>query len=65
VLINKFLQELLKNGFHWVEKTREESELNRPDFLRFERPYRYQTEEELNYFHSEQNKELFKKMYLS
>lgn len=61
--MSKRKQELRKNGFNFVTHTREESEANRPDYRRFEAPHRYMTEEELKYFKSDEQRELFKQMY--
>jgi len=60
---SKRKQQLLKTGFNWVTHTREESEYRMPDYCRFRTPSRYMTEEELKYFRSDENRELFKKMY--
>jgi hypothetical protein len=60
---SKRKQELQKTGFNWVEHTREETEHRLPDYCRFRCPKRYMTEEELKYFRSDEQRELFKKMY--
>ena len=61
--MSKRKQELKKTGFNFVVHTREESEANRPDYTRFFAPERYMTEEELKYFKSDEQRELFKEMY--
>ena len=60
---SKRKQEVRRLGFHFVTHTREESEANRSDYDRFKAPHRYMTEEELKYFKSDDQRELFKKMY--
>jgi hypothetical protein len=57
--MSKRKQELVANGFHWVEHTREEAEANCPDPYRFRSPENYMTEEELKYFHSDSQRKLF------
>ena len=52
-------------GFTPTTCTREEKEANRPDYLRFQQPHLYQTEEELKYFKSDENRELFREMYFN
>lgn len=52
-------------GFKPTTRTREEKEANRPDYLRFQQPHLYQTEEELKYFKSDENRELFREMYFN
>ena len=61
--MSKRKQEVRRLGFNFVEHTREQSESNRADYNRFSAPHRYMTEEELKYFKSNENRELFKKMY--
>ena len=60
---SKRKQQLHETGFNWVEHTREQTEANRPDYVRFQCPKDYMTEDELKYFKSDVNRESFKKMY--
>ena len=57
--MSKRKQELVANGFNWVEHTREEAEANCPDPYRFLTPEMYMTEDELKYFKSDKQRELF------
>lgn len=61
--MSKRKQELRKNGFRLQVVSREECEAERPDYTRFLTPNLYMTEEELKYFKSDEQRELFKKKY--
>ena len=58
--MSKRKKEVLSRGFNFVTLTREEVEEARPDYHRFAQPEGYQTEEELKYFKSDENRELFR-----
>ena len=61
--MSKRKQELRKHGFNWEKVSREECERDLPDPYRFRFPERYMTEEELKYFKSDEQRELFKEMF--
>ena len=61
--MSKRKQEIRKTGFNFVKHTREESEANCPDYTRFFTPNLYMTEDELKYFKSDEQRELFKEKF--
>lgn len=60
---SKRKQLLTKTGDNSVEYTRDEVERDTPDPYRFRHPQSYMTEEELKYFKSPKQRELFKEKF--